>query len=158
MCSSFSAFFPMPKTSHFGLFGSLCEREKVATWLDEASSLCECIRDIGKYKTTTILLLLRRIRSSCQKNILLSGIWNWVMSSSPPGAVPDAALGDAHPADLLRAEDAELDALHALDGRLRVARVDRRHGGGRGEGGRGVTAGMKKKKKTSGPRTFCFIH
>ena len=44
----------------------------------------------------------------------------------------DAALGDGGAADLLGGEDAELDALDGLDGRLGVARRDGRHPGGLG--------------------------
>ena len=40
----------------------------------------------------------------------------------------NAALGDGHPPDLLRAEDAELDPLDRPDRRLRVASVNGRHG------------------------------
>ena len=38
--------------------------------------------------------------------------------------IPDAPLGDAHPAYLLRAQDSELDPLHLAHRRLTVRRID----------------------------------
>ena len=41
--------------------------------------------------------------------------------------IPDASLSDAHPPDLLRTEDPELDPLDLLDRSLGVICNDRRH-------------------------------